>query len=123
MQWLVGAARKRVWIGFTMVVGAGGIAGLLAGSDPSVAQTKELTPAQVVAHRFPPAWSTVVPTEVPPVTTATKQPISSLFDPNPTYALAAADSRPGLPQGALAYADPRVQAAPTEIPSAAEVPP
>jgi hypothetical protein len=119
MQWTAGAARKRGWICFS-IVGAGGIAGLMAGSDPSAAQTKELTPAQVVAHRFPPAWNNVTPTLVPPVTTAIKQQIPSLFDPNPTYALAAADSHPtGLPQGALAYADPRVQAMATETPSTA----
>src|SRR5215813_6916385 len=129
MQWLMGAARSRVWV-FVTVVAAGGIAGLLAGSDPSAAQTnqpKELTPAQVVAHRFPPAWNNVAPTQSPAATTAAKQSIPGLFDPNPTYALAAADSRPGLPPGALAYADPRVQAmavdtgsADTATPAAAE---
>jgi hypothetical protein len=93
------------------MVGAGGIAGLVATSEPSAAQTTDLTPAQVVAHRFPPAWNNATPTLAPPVTTAAKQQTPSLlFDPNPTYALAAADSHPALPQGTLAYADPRVQA-------------
>jgi hypothetical protein len=119
MQWMAGAAWKRVWVCFT-IVSAGGIAGLVAaGTDPTAAQTTEMTPAQVVAHRFPPAWNNLAPTLAPPVTTVAKQ-IPSLFDPNPTYALASADSRPaGLPEGALAYADPRVQAMATDSASAA----
>src|SRR5262245_34354133 len=71
MQWMAGTARKRGWIFVTVAV-AGGIAGLVAGPDVA-AQTKELTPAEVVAHRFPPAWSNLTPAQAPPVTTVTKQ--------------------------------------------------
>ena len=110
MRWLVESARKRAW---ACVVGAGSVAGLLAGSSPALAQTKELSAAQVVAHRFPAAWHNATPRSPNPVTTVPKQ---SLFDPNPTYALASADSQPILPRGLLAYADGRapVETGPVE---------
>jgi hypothetical protein len=116
MLWSAGSARERAWA-LLVVVGSGGvIAGLLAGSSPSVAQTqtqaKELSPSQVVAFRFPPAWNGARPTPAPAVSTVPKH---NLFDPNPTYALASADSRPAvLPRGLLAYADTGPQSAPVE---------
>ncbi len=106
MLWLAEGARKRAWACF-VVVGAGSVAGLLAGSAPGEAQTKELSPAQVVALRFPSAWHNAPARPAIPVTTVPKQ---HLFDPNPTYALASADSQPMLPRGLLAYADTGTQA-------------
>jgi hypothetical protein len=105
MLWLAESARKRAWACF-VAVGAGSVAGLLTGSGPGLAQTKDLSPAQVVAQRFPAAWHTATPRSPNPVTTVPKQ---SLFDPNPTYALASADSQPILPRGLLAYGDTGAQ--------------
>src|SRR5262245_61074735 len=93
MLWLAGSARKRAWVYF-VGVGAGSLAGLLAGSSSGLAQTKDLSPAQVVEHRFPVAWHGAAPARP-----------ANLFDPNPTYALASADSKSILPRGLLAYAD------------------
>jgi hypothetical protein len=114
MLWLAESARKRAWACF-VAVGAGSVAGLLAGSGPTLAQTKELSPAQVVAQRFPAAWHSAMPRSPNPVTTVPKQ---HLFDPNPTYALASADSQPILPRGLLAYADTGAQP-PVEAPAEA----
>jgi hypothetical protein len=125
MLWSAGSARQRAWA-CLVVVGSGGVvAGLLAGVDPSAAQTaaqanpvanqvqaKELSPSQVVAFRFPPAWSNVRPASAPAVTAVAKH---NLLDPNPTYALASADSQPVvLPRGLLAYAESGPQSAPVQ---------
>jgi hypothetical protein len=115
MLWSAGSARQRAWA-CLVVVGSGSVvAGLLAGMDPSAAQTnqvKELSPAQIVAFRFPPAWGNARATPAPAVTTVAKH---NLFDPKPTYALASADSRPVvLPRGLMAYADSGPQSAPVE---------
>jgi hypothetical protein len=111
MLWSAGSARLRAWASFVVVGSGGVIAGLLAGWTPSGAQTKDLSAAQVVAFRFPSAWSGVRPTQAPAVTTVPKH---NLFDPNPTYALASADSQPVLPSSALAYADTGSQTAAVE---------
>jgi hypothetical protein len=121
MQRRRGSARKRV-LGCFAIIGAGGIgiAGLLAGWDPTEARSKEPSPAQVVDFRFPAAWNDAPALPAPAVTTVAKQQTAILFDPNPTYALASADSLPALP-AALAYADAHAQKAAAEIvPAAAD---
>ncbi len=105
MQWVDLSAQQRarhriVVIG--AVVGAS-IAGLLVGW--SEAQSKDLTPAEIVALRFPSSWSNLRAQPAPAVTAVAKQQ-QILFDPNPSYDLASADSRPVIPSGVLAYADP-----------------
>jgi len=103
MQWVELSARQRARRRFAVigaVIGAS-LAGLLVGW--SEAQSKDLTPAEVVAFRFPSAWSNLQPAAA--VTAFAKQ-NQILFDPNPSYDLASADSRPVVPSGVLAYADP-----------------
>jgi hypothetical protein len=103
MQWVELSARQRARRRFAVigaVIGAS-LAGLLVGW--SEAQSKDLTPAEVVAFRFPSAWSNLQPAAA--VTAFAKQ-NQILFDPNPSYDLASADSRPVVPAGVLAYADP-----------------
>jgi hypothetical protein len=104
MQVSTGSARKRAWNCAVMVAG---VAGLVAGLDPSAAQTKDPSPAQVVAYRFPAAWKNAAAVPASSATAATKQQAAHMFDPNPTYSLASASSRPALPESALAYADVR----------------
>jgi len=109
-QWF-GSARKRAW-GRYIVIGAGTVAGLLAGEGSSGAQTRELSPAQVVAFRFPPTWHSAPAAPAPAVVPATKQ--HHLFDPTPVYALASADPQTApaaLPSSVLAYADPSASSA------------
>jgi len=102
-QWF-GSARKRAW-GRYVVIGAGSVVGFLAGGGPGGAQTRDLSPAQVVAFRFPPAWYSAPAAPAPAVAPATKQ--HHLFDPTPVYALASAETQPvELPSSVLAYADP-----------------
>jgi hypothetical protein len=96
-QWF-GSARERAWGNFA-ILSAGGIAGLLWAAGPLAA--KDLTPAQVVAQRFPVAW-----TPAPANRTASADAQQSLFNPTPTYGLASAESRPATPNGLMAYADP-----------------
>src|SRR5690242_13587253 len=103
MLWSAGSARERAWALFVAVGSGSVVAGLLSGTEPSAAQTqaqaKELSPAQIVAFRFPSAWNSARPAQAPAVTTVPKH---NLFDPNPTYALASAESRPAvLPRGLL----------------------
>jgi hypothetical protein len=68
----------------------------------SPVEAKDLTPAQVVAQRFPAAWNPAPP----PAKTASAADQHSLFNPAPTYGLASAESRPATPSGLMAYADP-----------------
>jgi len=105
MQWVELSAQQRarhriVVIGAVIVAS---LAGLLVGW--SEAQSKELTPAEVVALRFPSSWSNLPAQPAPAVTAFAKQ-HQILFDPDPSYDLASADSRPVIPSGVLAYADP-----------------
>ncbi len=105
MQWVELSARQRARRRFAVigaVIGAS-LAGLLVGW--SEAQSKDLTPAEVVAFRFPSAWSNLTAQPASAVTALAK-PNQILFDPNPSYDLASADSRPVIPSGVLAYADP-----------------
>jgi hypothetical protein len=106
MQWVELSAQQRARRRFAVIgaaVIAASLAGLLVGW--SEAQSKDLTPAEVVAFRFPSAWSNVAAQSVPGVTAVAKQ-NQILFDPNPSYDLASAESRPVVPSGVLAYADP-----------------
>src|SRR5215510_7284325 len=105
MQWVDLSARQRARRRYA-VIGAvivASLAGLLVGW--SEAQSKDLTPAEVVALRFPSAWSNLSARQAPAVSAVAKQ-HQILFDPNPSYELASADSRPVIPSGVLAYADP-----------------
>jgi hypothetical protein len=105
MQWVELSARQRARRRFAVigaVIGAS-LAGLLVGW--SEAQSKDLTPAEVVAFRFPSAWSNLTAQPASAVTAVAKR-NQILFDPNPSYDLASAESRPVSPSGVLAYADP-----------------
>jgi len=106
MQWVELSARQRARRRFAVigaVIGAS-LAGLLVGW--SEAQSKDLTPAEVVAFRFPSAWSNLTAQPASAFAAVGKQ-NQILFDPNPSYYdLASADSRPVIPSGVLAYADP-----------------
>jgi hypothetical protein len=104
MQWVDLSARQRARRRYA-VIGAvivASLAGLLVGW--SEAQSKDLTPAEVVALRFPNAWSNLAARPAPAVTAVAKNQI--VFEPNPSYDLASADSKPVIPSGVLAYGDP-----------------
>jgi hypothetical protein len=104
MQWVDLSAQQRARRRYA-VIGAvivASLAGLLVGW--SEAQSKDLTPAEVVALRFPSAWNNLAARSVPAVTAVAKNQI--VFDPNPSYDLASADSKPVIPSGVLAYGDP-----------------
>jgi len=104
MQWVDLSARQRARRRYA-VIGAvivASLAGLLVGW--SEAQSKDLTPAEVVALRFPSAWSNLAARPAPAVTAVAKNQI--VFDPSPSYDLASADSKPVIPSGVLAYGDP-----------------
>ena len=106
MQWVELSAQQRARRRFAVIGAAvivASLAGLLVGW--SEAQSKDLTPAEVVAFRFPSAWNNLAAQPAPGVTAIAKQ-NQILFDPNPSYDLASADSRPVVPSGVLAYADP-----------------
>jgi hypothetical protein len=135
MQWVELSAQQRARRRFAVIgaaVIAASVAGLLVGW--SEAQSKDLTPAEVVAFRFPGAWSNLpasnLPAQSAPGVTAVAKRQQILFDPNPSYDLASADSRPVIPSGVLAYADPVVTSpaeaapqAPEARPSERKVPP
>jgi len=101
MQWVDLSARQRYAVIGAVIVAS--LAGLLVGW--SEAQSKDLTPAEVVALRFPSAWTNLAARPAPAVTAVAKQ-HQILFDPNPSYELASADSKPVIPSGVLAYGDP-----------------
>jgi hypothetical protein len=104
MQWVDLSAQQRARRRY-VVIGAvivASVAGLLVGW--SEAQSKDLTPAEVVALRFPSAWSNLAARSAPAVTAVAKNQI--LFEPSPSYDLASADSKPVIPSGVLAYGDP-----------------
>jgi hypothetical protein len=106
MQWVELSAQQRARRRFAVIGAAvivASLAGLLVGW--SEAQSKDLTPAEVVAFRFPSAWNNLAAKPASAVTAVTKQ-NQILFDPNPSYDLASADSQPVIPSGVLAYADP-----------------
>src|SRR5262245_21307944 len=124
MQRLGRSARRRAWCCFA-VIGAGGIAGLLAVSETGEALTKEVSPAQVVASRFPSAWNDATALPAPTasaVTTVDKQQSAILFDPNPVYELASADPNSAVAPAALAYASLGTQPVDGTTDSAAEAP-
>src|SRR5437867_12539313 len=105
MQWVELSAQQRARRRFAVIGAAvifASLAGLLVGW--SEAQSKDLTPAEVVALRFPSAWSNMAARSAPAVTAVAKNQI--VFDPNPSYDLASADSKPVIPSGVRAYGDP-----------------
>jgi hypothetical protein len=121
MQWVDLSAQQRARRRYA-VIGAvivASLAGLLVGW--SEAQSKDLTPAEVVALRFPSAWSNLAARPAPAVTAVAKNQI--LFDPNPSYDLASADSKPVIPSGVLAYGDPVESIAPPKAAPAPEARP
>ena len=106
MQWVELSAQQRARRRFAVIGAAvivASLAGLLVGW--SEAQSKDLTPAEVVAFRFPSAWSNLTAQPASAFAAVGKQ-NQILFDPNPSYDLASADSQPAIPSGVLAYADP-----------------
>jgi hypothetical protein len=112
MQWVDLSAQQRARRRFAVIGAAvivASLAGLLVGW--SEAQSKDLTPAEVVAFRFPSHWNNL-PTQTAPAVTAIAKRHQILFDPNPSFELASADSRPVVPSGVLAYADPVESIAP-----------
>jgi hypothetical protein len=109
------SARKRAYVSCALFC-AGSVAAAIGALTAASAQTqtRELSPAQVVAYRFPPNWNpSHAAAPAPKAATAggERQRVASLmFSPQPsTYSLASASSEPmpaGLPDSALAYADP-----------------
>ena len=121
MQWVDLSAQQRARRRYA-VIGAvivASLAGLLVGW--SEAQSKDLTPAEVVALRFPIAWSNLAARTAPAVTAVAKNQI--VFDPNPSYDLASADSKPVIPSGVLAYGDPVESITPPQASPAPEARP
>jgi hypothetical protein len=108
MQWVdLSAQQQRARHRFAVigaVIGAS-VAGLLVGW--SEAQSKELTPAQIIALRFPATWANAPAKQASAVTAVAKRQEQKqiLFNPNPTFALASTESRQVLPGSVLAYAD------------------
>jgi hypothetical protein len=116
MQWVELSAQQRARRRFAVIGAAvivASLAGLLVGW--SEAQSKDLSPAEVVAFRFPSGWNNLPAQSAPGVTAVAKR-HQILFDPNPSYDLASADSRPVVPSGVLAYADPVESAASSSPP-------
>ncbi len=74
-----------------------------------------------MALRFPSAWSNLAARAAPAVTAVAKNQI--LFDPNPSYELASADSKPVIPSGVLAYGDPVESITPPQASPAPEARP
>src|SRR5438445_11716179 len=100
MGWLSQRTSKRA-VGCLAVIGAGGIAGLLAGFSADPVQTSELSPAEIVALRFPGGASRIASNRiyVPPAPAA--------IDPSPGpvgagYALASAGEE-GLQGSSLMF--------------------
>src|SRR3954469_24819713 len=121
MQWVDLSAQQRARRRYA-VIGAvifASLAGLLVGW--SEAQSKDLTPAEVVALRFPIAWSNLAARSAPAVTAVAKNQI--VFDPSPSYDLASADSKPVIPSGVLAYGDPVESITPPQASPAPEARP
>src|SRR2546430_210075 len=108
--------RKRAWV-IPTVVGVWGVAELIAGFGAVPALGAELSPAQIVALRFPPSWHATAPSPSPTMPVAARgaagrRASSEFFTPYPTYAprpgeRALADAGP--PQAAMAYADPATE--------------
>jgi hypothetical protein len=137
MGWLSQRASKRA-LACLAVIGAGGIAGLVAGFSADPVQTSELSPAEIVAMRFPdgasrmasnhiavlPARTVVDPAPAPAgyvlasageedPQTSSLQASSLMFSPFPTYSSPTYSSppRPSPP--------PQLVTASIEIPSGA----
>jgi hypothetical protein len=146
MGWQSQRAGKRV-LACLAVLGAGGIAGLLAGFSAEPAQTSEPSPAEVVALRFPGGSRVIasnrVAAEAPsagyalasvePDPQVSSQQVSSLpvssllFSPFPTYSPAAAASaspaspfpQSPAPVAARPSLPPQLASASAEIPAQA----
>jgi hypothetical protein len=141
MGWLSRRASKRALAGLA-VVGAGAIAGLVAGFSADPVQTSELSPAEIVALRFPggstriaasqlallPAAPAAVVESAPAPTgyvlasvgegdpqAASLQVSSLMFSPFPTYASAAYSSPAKAPAPASSL-PPQLATASIELP-------
>jgi hypothetical protein len=121
MGWLSQRASKRA-VGCLAVIGAGGIAGLLAGFSADPVQTSELSPAEIVALRFPGGASRIASNRiyVPPAPAA--------IDPSPGpggagYALASAGEE-GLQPSSLMFSPfPTYSSLPYSSPPRSSLPP
>src|SRR5439155_22527493 len=101
-----------------VVFGVGGIVAMAAGWGANPAQSAELSPAQIVAMRFPAGWNAAPAKPAPAavrqasvqVAQAPVQ-VASIFSPYPTYLPQPAPASAGaaLPQGALAYSEPATE--------------
>ncbi|MGZ5850540.1 MAG: hypothetical protein ACXWJN_08145, partial [Methyloceanibacter sp.] len=141
MGWLSQRARGRV-LACLAVVGAGGSAGLMVGMSAEPVQTSEISPAQIVAMRFPGDSRATDASRVAPAASgrgyvlASVEPdleVSSLlFSPFPTYgapppphAAAAAPSPatsssvPRSPAPARPSLPPQLVSASPDLPAAA----
>src|SRR5712691_4606225 len=90
MGWLSQRASRRAFACLA-VIGAAGIAGLVAGFSSDPVQTSELSPAEVVALRFPGGLSRVASSRIAPA------PVPAAIDPSPApagYVLASAEEDP-----------------------------
>jgi hypothetical protein len=88
MGWLSQRASRRL-LAFLAVFGVGGIAGLLAGFSADAVQTSELSPAEIVALRFPGDSGRMAANPIAAV------PVHRAIDPSPApagYVLASAGS-------------------------------
>jgi hypothetical protein len=104
------------------VFGVGGIAGLVAGFSPDPVQTSELSPAEIVAMRFPGRPSRVAPS---PVVTLPSPAATASSSASTGYVLAsAAESDPSDPQASdLIFSPfPTYSSAPRSAPPRASLP-
>jgi len=125
MQGWSADARQR-GLAYVVSLGLGGVTGLATCWSVNPASTAELSPAQIVALRFPQAWSAPsAPARAQAIAareTDRGQPGNVLFSPHPTYALASASTEVAgvlSPVQAMAYADPTSDAASQSQPATA----
>jgi hypothetical protein len=121
MQGRTAGVRQRAQA-FVAVFGVGGIIAIAAGWGANPAQSAELSPAQIVAMRFPAGWATAPAKTAPGAvrqTPAQQAPVqvasASIFSPYPTYLpqpAQAGGAGAGLPRGVMAYADPATESKP-----------
>jgi hypothetical protein len=90
-----------------------GIVAIATSWGVNPAQSAELSPAQIVALRFPTGWASVPARAAPVPARETPRPVAvasaATFNPYPTYLpqpAPASGAGAGLPQGVMAYADP-----------------
>jgi len=112
MQW----SGSKLRVACLAILGLGGGAWFLPGDLTSSAQSRDRSPAEVIAFRFPDNWAFAQPQPSAPAATSVAQRVASIQAVNPEapYALASADARSarlGLPPRSTL---PQEQALPTE---------